>query len=103
MPGGLAIDNALKMLYYSSFLTGEIQKHDISALLSIPKHGIAPALALLPNPTTETVKVLGLKQTESYRIYDVTGAMVLDGKVNPNSKIAIKALESGIYLFALDA
>ncbi|WP_053002619.1 LamG-like jellyroll fold domain-containing protein [Kordia jejudonensis] len=52
---------------------------------------------LYPNPTTNFIKVNGLKTAESYTIYNTIGAVVKSGTVTNNEEIAVTNLTSGLY------
>ena len=100
-PWGLAIDNPSNTLYYSELPIDEIRKYNLN-LLSLLKNDRVSALTLFPNPVKETVTILGLPHTKEYRIYNLMGAMVYEGKISPSTKTDIKSLPRGVYFLSLE-
>ena len=56
-------------------------------------------LVLSPNPTSNILNIDGLSSNTSYRIYDLSGAMVLEDN---SETIDVSELQSGVYIFMAD-
>ena len=57
------------------------------------------ALTVYPNPAKETLFVGGnLAEGTAYKIYDLTGKIMLEGRVYSNQPISVKALKKGVYM-----
>jgi hypothetical protein len=56
-----------------------------------------------PNPTNETLKIVGLESDKSYKIifYDLTGRIVLD-QIITDSDVKLNNLNAGIYLYKIE-
>lgn len=85
-----------------SLAEGVQQPYEISLVTAVEK-GIQPApwAAAYPNPTTDklTLKVNNLKLSKtSFQLYDMTGKILLNGKVPGNqTSIVVGNLMPGIY------
>lgn len=60
-----------------------------------------PELKLHPNPSGEYLNVTNIVNTTGFVIYDTFGKIVSKGMLEPNSKIEIKKLATGIYFLHL--
>ena len=56
---------------------------------------------LSPNPATSEVTIAGAEKYDSVSIYDQSGRLVIQGKINKTGKLDISELQSGIYLVEL--
>ncbi|GAB1858056.1 hypothetical protein MHTCC0001_28930 [Flavobacteriaceae bacterium MHTCC 0001] len=54
-----------------------------------------------PNPTTSSISISGLRDTQTYSIYNVLGSKVVDGTVSPKEEINVSSLINGIYFVTL--
>lgn len=60
-------------------------------------------IRLQPNPAVNEVAIIGLSNSEEFRIYNTLGQQLLQGKVSPlSSKIDISILKEGLYLIQVD-
>lgn len=60
-------------------------------------------IAIYPNPTADILKLSTNKYLESfYKIYDVNGRMMLQGKLNSKQEISTKNLAKGMYFLKID-
>ncbi len=76
--------------------------------------GINPALSiddfvvtinkikLYPNPSREFIQLSGLTKSENYKIYNIIGSRIANGKISNNEKIEITNLTNGIYFLKFD-
>ena len=55
-------------------------------------------LKIYPNPSTDYISILGLKQAENYKIYNLFGRKITEGKLVVNQPIDIRNFENGLYL-----
>lgn len=62
----------------------------------------AQDLTLFPNPVTEYLAIEGLETPVSYRIIDVSGALVFNGIYDPDVRIDMAQLNGGMYYIVLD-
>lgn len=58
---------------------------------------VAQKIEVYPNPSTDFIQVSGLKNTENYTIYNVTGQQIGNGTMTNNEKINIQNLSNGMY------
>jgi len=70
---------------------------DVS-FLSANQFGSIRELKLFPNPSKDKIKIDGLETSWLYRIFDVLGSKVMEGKINNDQAIDINELTKGIYL-----
>lgn len=63
---------------------------------------LSSKIKLSPNPASNFIKILGLKQSEHYKIYNILGIKILEGSISINGIINIRSLSNGIYLFKLN-
>jgi hypothetical protein len=57
--------------------------------------------SVYPNPANELVNITGTL-SESYRIYDTLGRLVLSGKFNNDYQIKLETITSGLYFIELE-
>jgi hypothetical protein len=59
-------------------------------------------LALYPNPTSEFLMVKDLSSLKAtFQLFDVTGKMIRENIITPDSKIDVSSLSNGVYLFRI--
>ncbi|MDO5980438.1 T9SS type A sorting domain-containing protein [Flavivirga spongiicola] len=58
---------------------------------------------LYPNPTSERIKISGLKNTENYNIYNILGLKVKEGNISNKQEINIQNLKRGLYFIQLES
>jgi ferredoxin len=69
-----------------------------SCILNVEEGQISSGLLVYPNPADETITITGLKADSNLAIFDVTGKMVLQRKINSdNFTMNISDLNHGIY------
>ncbi|MCB9202952.1 MAG: T9SS type A sorting domain-containing protein [Flavobacteriales bacterium] len=56
---------------------------------------------IYPNPANEYIKIGGLSENESIKIYSNTGNLILEKNIEPNEKIDIQKLSDGLYFIKL--
>lgn len=64
-------------------------------LANVDDRSSASSIHVFPNPTEETIKVVGLADGESVKIYNLVGTLVL---VSQSSEINVSHLADGQYL-----
>ena len=64
-------------------------------LANVDDRSSASSIHVFPNPTEETIKVVGLAEGESVKIYNLVGTLVL---VSQSSEINVSHLADGQYL-----
>lgn len=60
------------------------------------------SIKIIPNPTTNFIKISGLKTYENYQIYNVLGVKVKNGIIWDDKQIDIRNLINGLYFLKLD-
>ncbi len=58
-------------------------------------------VSIFPNPTTNSINISGLTNTESYTIYDVMGRTLLNGILPSNNTINLENFTNGNYYLKL--
>lgn len=56
---------------------------------------------IIPNPSSDYIEVLGLKETSNYIIYDLIGKEIKKGTISDRGKIFIQDLKSGVYVLKI--
>ncbi|MBU2939638.1 T9SS type A sorting domain-containing protein [Lacinutrix sp. C3R15] len=79
-------------------LTGDVQ----SSTLSINTFDLQSKIKLYPNPSINYLQVSGLTKTEYYRLFNVLGAEVNNGRVSNNGKIDTSNLTNGLYFLKFE-
>lgn len=69
----------------------------VSENLNTSEFEVNNLVKLYPNPSNNSIYISGLKQLESFTIYNMLGNKVSDGNVSNNEKIDIHNLNKGIY------
>ncbi|WP_406683574.1 leucine-rich repeat domain-containing protein [Seonamhaeicola sp. MEBiC1930] len=59
-------------------------------------------LKVYPNPVINELKVVGLDQPRSFKIYDVLGNVVMNSKIINNESIQLEGVIPGLYILKLD-
>jgi hypothetical protein len=55
---------------------------------------------LYPNPTTSILNLTSVSENASFKVYNVMGQMILDGKIN-NGTIDVSRLTNGNYIMEI--
>ena len=61
-----------------------------------------PSFFINPNPASYSIAVSGLKQTATYKLYNVLGAKIMKGTLSVNAKIEIEQLTNGVYFLKIN-
>lgn len=83
-------------------LTGTSSNWTGESTLSILNIESIEKFTLFPNPSSELIKVSGLKENENYRIYNVLGTEIKSGIVSNNEQIDIRNFTKGVYFLKFD-
>lgn len=75
----------------------QIQTADIYQDMAVAEQ-VGPVIQLYPNPSSNTLRIIGLNATSSASIFDVQGNTVWKGNIT-NGHIDVSTLESGVYMF----
>ncbi|MFP4847068.1 T9SS type A sorting domain-containing protein [Winogradskyella sp. PE311] len=57
--------------------------------------------SIYPNPTDDIIRITTKSQTDSVRIYDITGKLIMSMKFNNSDSLDVSELRTGVYLFNL--
>ena len=57
---------------------------------------------IYPNPSSGSIRILGIYEKQAYKIYNLMGAEVLKGSINFNENIEIQHLKRGLYFLKLE-
>ncbi|MEG2336103.1 T9SS type A sorting domain-containing protein, partial [Chryseobacterium sp.] len=55
-------------------------------------------LNLYPNPSTNFIRISGLKNLENYSIFNILGAEISKGTISDKKSIEIQNLKNGVYI-----
>lgn len=69
-----------------------------TSVLGLENNVLTKTIAIFPNPANEYIKIQGLNNSESYKIYDALGKEIIKGQTNKNEIINIKNLTRGSTL-----
>ena len=58
-------------------------------------------VSIFPNPTSNSIQIIGLNSTESYTIHDVMGRTLLNGILTSNNTINLENFTNGNYYLKL--
>lgn len=61
-----------------------------------------PQIVIYPNPTTDIININGLSGTETIRLYNMTGQLVLSQKAGTAQQISLKAFAAGRYQLRIE-
>ncbi|MEC3906035.1 T9SS type A sorting domain-containing protein [Tamlana sp. 2201CG12-4] len=86
-------------LYFIQKETNRVSKFNITNTLT--KKDVKYKTICYPNPTSNNIKIIGLKKTEPYKIYDLLGHILQMGIVKKDDKINLQNLTKGLYLLKL--
>ncbi len=84
-----------------------LMTYPIGDLLDLPSGisniNILRSVDIFPNPSSDFIELRNFPdgQAVSYRIYDVNGKVFLSGKISPDQRIDIHALNDGKYIIEL--
>lgn len=59
-------------------------------------------ISIIPNPSSNSLQILGLNGLENYEIYSSIGQKIKSGKILNHTAIDIQNLSDGLYLLKLD-
>jgi len=57
---------------------------------------------IYPNPSSGSIRILGIYEEKAYKIYNLIGAEVTKGSINSNEKIEIQHLKKELYFLKLE-
>lgn len=55
-----------------------------------------------PNPANNFIQIEGLEKITEGRIYNIQGALIWSGYIQPNGNISTQSLDNGIYILRID-
>ena len=68
-------------------------------ILSISDEKISPSISIYPNPTSNSVKVEFAESINSVKLYDMTGNLLIDKKLNATSEtFDLSSFATGVYI-----
>lgn len=59
-------------------------------------------ITISPNPTSDFIRISGLKKAESYRIYNILGSEIKKVSISDGEKIDLQNITNGLYLLKFD-
>lgn len=75
---------------------------DTTIIMGVEELSQAPKPAVYPNPAMESLYIANGKEKEAYKIYNLTGQLLLQG-YNDGKGINVSMLSPGLYIFRLGA
>lgn len=82
-----------------SLTAKKISKFPISTLST--ESNLFEEIRILPNPTLDYLKIFGLKEVQSYEVYNVMGKIVIQGDTQSSTDINVQSLSKGMYFLKL--
>jgi len=79
----------------------KITKYDLPTL-STDEYSLGKKIALFPNPSNNFIQLSGLTKTESYRIYNISGAEIKSGTISNQEKIDISKFSVGLHFLKFE-
>ena len=68
-------------------------------ILSISEEKINPSVSIYPNPTSNSLKVEFAESINSVKLYDMTGNLIIDKKLNATSEtFDLSSFATGVYI-----
>jgi hypothetical protein len=74
-----------------------IVKYSSSTILSTHTDFSKSSIKVYPNPSNDYISISGLVKEENYKIFDILGKELANGKINDQEKINIQNLTNGLY------
>ncbi|MGJ8593809.1 MAG: T9SS type A sorting domain-containing protein [Aquaticitalea sp.] len=74
---------------------------DISNVLSVGTDEPMIATKVFPNPSSDTIHVIGIENASTFQVVNSNGLSVMNGKMNEGVSLDISSLSSGIYYLKL--
>lgn len=94
--------NASDFIYYDGLDFPYFLGIDCGVDVSIEDFNISNNVLISPNPSSDNIKLIGLSDTQEYKIYNNFGQEVDAGIVSNDSSIDIKSLPNGFYILKLE-
>ncbi len=70
--------------------------------LSVDDFDNKNAIKVFPNPSHSSIQVTGFIAPEKYKLFDITGTKLQEGKLPPDKNISIENLQSGLYFIRFE-
>ncbi|HKX85517.1 MAG TPA: GEVED domain-containing protein, partial [Flavobacterium sp.] len=88
-----------------SFTYGQVEDYTINITAAAREEDSSESIAvnnikLYPNPTTSILNVTSVSENASFKVYNVMGQTILDGKIN-NGTIDVSRLTNGNYIMEI--
>lgn len=99
IPTGLTFDGQYLWLVDNG--TDIIYQIDIG-LLSVLEFQFTNSIKIHPNPSSEFIQVIGLKEKENYKIYNIHGVEIINGIISNNEQIDIRDFADGLFFLKFD-
>ena len=74
----------------------------LNEALSVDELASIAPIAVVPNPVTDAIHLVNLKQATAYQIFDMLGKRVANGTVAPQASIDTNGLQKGMYVMVLN-
>ncbi|WP_144283034.1 BspA family leucine-rich repeat surface protein [Chryseobacterium echinoideorum] len=81
-------------------IAGDTYDAQCESILSVKEQEKLNEFNIYPNPATDFITLKNVKLSENFMIFDASGRIVLQGKLN-NSEIDVRSLEKGNYLLQI--
>ncbi|MCX7549777.1 T9SS type A sorting domain-containing protein [Xanthomarina sp. F2636L] len=70
-------------------------------LLNIPQNQLN-TVGIYPNPTSNSLKIIGLNEDTNVYVYDILGKKVLSQSIGTNKSLDVSKLQNGVYILKLE-
>lgn len=99
----VAYDNMPYVLYKDNTASDKATvKYYDSPLVTVTEIGETSQHNVYPNPANNFIQIDGLDKNTEGRIYNIQGALIWSGYIQPNGNISTQGLDSGIYILHID-
>jgi len=95
--GPLDIEVAGSTIFILEKGTNKISK--VENILGLDQVSLKTIITLYPNPALSVIQISNLETTLTYSIYNLVGAKIMDGTMQPNEIINVETLATGVYIF----
>ncbi|MCB9044566.1 MAG: T9SS type A sorting domain-containing protein [Chitinophagales bacterium] len=95
MGNGWKLDGSNQVFYNDWYAV------DPQDILAVEKPATADEVRVYPNPVNNTLYIMSAHQYAAYKLYNVTGQLIMSGSVPADNKIGVHELSAGLYQLQL--
>lgn len=104
-PGSFVISGGVYLMCgeANAGLKRDLMRYQIEGFSGLENDKQVFSTSIFPNPTNGEISVSGLATVSNLTITDLNGKVVWKGNVGPNESIAVRDLESGVYICQINS